>query len=194
MAIEIERKFLVKNDAFKALADASKRMKQGYLSEGNQRSVRVRISGSDEAYLSVKSSNDGISRLEFEYSIPLDDAECMLNDIALKPFIDKTRYFLKKGPHTWEIDEFYGDNQGLIVAEIELGNENEAFDKPDWLGPEVSHQPEYYNTNISNQQWRKIYPEKLLLKFGGTVDQENRFSSANLNPDEYTDFDCKDGC
>ncbi len=148
MGIEIERKFLVLNNDWKSFCDASKVMKQGYLSRGSERSIRVRISGDDQAFINIKSSRDGISRLEFEYAIPVADAEVLLNEVSLKPFIDKTRYYIKQGKHTWEIDVFRGDNAGLVVAEIELESVDEVFDKPDWLGVEVSDDSRYYNMNL----------------------------------------------
>ena len=155
MGIEIERKFLVVDDSWRAQADSSKRMQQAYLSKGAERSIRVRISD-NEAYLNIKSSRDGIRRLEYEYAIPVEEAVELIDQVALKPSIDKTRYYIRQGKHTWEIDEFYGDNAGLVIAEIELDDESEHFDKPDWLGAEVSSDPRYYNMNLISHpfsQW-----------------------------------------
>jgi len=148
MAIEIERKFLVTDNSWKQQAHALFRMKQGYLSQGGERSVRIRTNANGKAYLNIKSSTTGIRRLEYEYEIPLTDAEEILANIALKPVIDKTRYLVKIGGHTWEVDEFYGDNQGLVVAEIELSDEDESFERPAWLGKEVSADNRYYNMNL----------------------------------------------
>lgn len=155
MATEIERKFLLLSDAWREEVAEQKPMRQGYLSREENSAIRVRISG-DHAQLNVKSTRDGISRLEFEYSIPLSDAEEILDRIAHRPLIEKTRHLVRRGNHTWEIDEFYGDNAGLIVAEIELQSADEAFDRPDWLGEEVSTDPRYYNSNLSKvpySQW-----------------------------------------
>ena len=155
MGIEIERKFLVVDDSWRAQAGSSKRMQQAYLSKGAERSIRVRISD-NEAYLNIKSSRDGIRRLEYEYAIPVEEAVELIDQVALKPSIDKTRYYIRQGKHTWEIDEFYGDNAGLVIAEIELDDESEHFDKPDWLGAEVSSDPRYYNMNLISHpfsQW-----------------------------------------
>jgi adenylate cyclase len=148
MASEIERKFLLRSDAWRDEVRDSVRLVQGYLARGPRSAVRVRIKG-DTAELNVKHTLDGIERLEFEYSIPLDDAREMLDRVALRPLIDKTRHHVEYGGHLWEIDEFYGDNAGLVVAEIELESAGEAFDRPDWLGEEVSHDPRYYNSNLS---------------------------------------------
>jgi adenylate cyclase len=117
--------------------------------------IRVRIKG-ESAEINIKHTRDGISRLEYEYEIPLDDAQEILDQVALKPLIDKTRHHVVHGKHLWEIDEFYGDNAGLLVAEIELDSADEAFERPAWLGEEVSLDQRYYNSNLSKQpytQW-----------------------------------------
>lgn len=189
MAIEIEKKFLVKNLDWKAHAHAASRLKQGYLSEGTTRSVRVRTKGDKQAFINIKSSTTGISRLEFEYEIPVDEAEIILRDIAITPVIDKTRYLVTVDRHLWEVDEFHGENEGLIVAEVELSDVNEAFTVPEWAGDEVSDNPDYYNMNIMNQNWRKSYPENLLKLFTAEDSKTGKH-----NPDEFTDLECRDGC
>jgi adenylate cyclase len=149
MATEIERKFLLANDDWRAQADAGTQMRQGYLSSGpanseQKASVRVRIVG-EHANLNIKSATLGVTRQEYEYPIPLSDANELLNSLADGPLIEKTRYHVGHGKHTWEIDVFAGDNQGLVVAEIELGSEDEQFERPTWVGEEVSDDPRYYN-------------------------------------------------
>lgn len=154
MAIEIERKFLLRGDAWRAMAHDRLRIAQAYLnsaealSAGLERcSVRVRISG-DSANLNIKSRELGPSRQEFEYPIPLADAESLLA-LACEGRIDKIRHLVQVGAHLWEIDEFAGDNAGLIVAEIELSHEHEVFEKPDWIGAEVTEQRRYFNLALS---------------------------------------------
>ena len=144
MATEIERKFLLKDSSWKNLADDGTHYSQGYLVGSNAASVRVRIQG-ERAFLNIKSATIDITRQEFEYEIPLVEATEMLGTLCEKPLIDKIRYVLKNENHVWEIDVFSGDNEGLIVAEIELRDKNESFEKPDWLGEEVSDDACYYN-------------------------------------------------
>lgn len=155
MGTEIERKFLLGSDAWRDEVSSSQRLVQGYLSRGDSTAVRVRIKG-ERGELNVKHTLDGIHRLEYEYEIPLDDARALLERVALRPLIDKIRYLVERGGHVWEIDEFHGDNAGLIVAEIELGSADEAFERPEWLGREVSDDQRYYNSNLSKlpySQW-----------------------------------------
>lgn len=149
MAVEIERKFLVQSDAFKTKAFNSYYIKQGFLNSHAERTVRVRIK-KDKGFLTVKgkSSSDGLSRFEWEKDIAVDEAESLLK-LCEKGIIDKTRYEVKAGSHIFEIDEFYGENEGLIIAEVELNSENESFEKPDWLGEEVTGDIRYYNSNLS---------------------------------------------
>ena len=144
MALEIERKFLVKNDRWKALADAGTRFSQGYLCDSGPGSVRVRVEG-DRANINIKSATIAMQRHEFEYEIPLPEAEEMLSGLCIRPIIEKTRFLIPAGTHTWEIDVFEGDNAGLVVAEIELAHAGEHFEKPDWLGEEVTEDTRYYN-------------------------------------------------
>jgi adenylate cyclase len=144
MGIEIERKFLVVGSEWRSEAIASKPMKQGYLGGLGRASVRVRTT-EDAGYLNIKSAELGISRREYEYAIPLAEAEEMLEGLAEGAVIDKTRYIVPVGDHTWEIDVFAGANAGLVVAEVELATPDEDFERPAWLGKEVSDDPRYYN-------------------------------------------------
>ena len=150
LAREIERKFLVKNDAWRRHAAVPVRMRQGYLNKNGPGSIRVRVAG-DQAALNIKSATLGVSRAEFEYAIPLSDAQYILDSLCLKPLIEKTRYKIEDAGHLWEIDVFEGDNAGLVVAEIELETLEEAFHVPDWAGAEVSHDPRYYNVCLVSQ-------------------------------------------
>ncbi len=153
MAQEIERKFLLLNDQWRKQAKRHDYYRQGYLNDATQCSIRVRIANND-AYLNIKSATLGIQRSEYEYKIPMRDANDMLSSFSLGPIIEKTRYFVDIGKHTWEIDVFEGDNKGLIVAEIELAHEDEVFEKPSWLGQEVSHEPRYYNVCLSKHPYK----------------------------------------
>ncbi len=146
MAQEIERKFLVRPGAWTP-RDAGTQFTQGYVPTEEGRVVRVRMEGR-EAKLTVKGSTTGISRLEFEYSIPLADAEVMLDQLCGHPLIDKHRYLERHGDHTWEIDVFHGDNEGLVVAEVELAAEADQPVYPAWLGDEVTDDPRYSNSNL----------------------------------------------
>ena len=146
MGKEIERKFLVKGEAWKSLA-TGRRYRQGYLNSAKERTVRVRTID-NRAFLTVKGPNTGITRSEFEYEIPLEDARAMLDTLAERPLIEKTRYKIASSGHVWEVDEFEGENQGLVVAEIELSTEGESFEKPEWIGEEVSDDPRYYNSSL----------------------------------------------
>ena len=150
---EIERKFLVTSDAYRAEAFNKTRIIQGFLNTHKERTVRVRLKG-DVGFLTVKgkSSKDGLSRFEWEKEISKNDAESLLR-LCEKGVIDKTRYEVKVGNHIFEIDEFYNDNDGLVVAEIELENESEDFIKPDWLGEEVTGQVKYYNSQLSKKAY-----------------------------------------
>ena len=156
MALEIERKFLVQDDSYKAAAFKSVRMIQGYISSSPGRTVRVRIAdGQGSLTIKGASSASGAARYEWEKEIPEDEARALL-EIAEPGVIDKTRYLIANsdGVHTWEVDEFYGENAGLVVAEIELGFEEEPFDRPAWLGPEVTGDPRYYNSHLTKNPYR----------------------------------------
>ena len=147
MAKEIERKFLVTSDAWRAEA-TGKLYCQGYLATAVRgQSVRVRIVGA-HGYLTIKGPATGLSRAEFEYPIPMADAREMLTTLCRQPLIEKIRYRLPIGPVTWEIDEFKGENAGLIVAEVEVVSEEQTVDLPDWIGEEVSGDPKYYNASL----------------------------------------------
>lgn len=148
MPQEIERKFLVLNNQFKSEAGRSFVIKQGYLSANPERSVRVRIKG-ESGFLTIKGATyaSGISRYEWEKEIPFAEAEALLK-ICEPGMIDKIRYEVRFGGHTFEVDEFRGDNQGLVVAELELTSEDEPFAKPAWLGREVSGEAKYYNSML----------------------------------------------
>ncbi len=145
MATEIERKFLVKDESWRSCADSGQVIRQGYLAGSERGSVRVRISG-DRASLNIKSATLGIRRLEFDYPVPLHDAEQLLEQLCEKPLIEKIRYRVPFGDHEWEVDVFGGPNEGLVLAEIELSDESDSFLLPGWVGKEVSHDPRYYNT------------------------------------------------
>jgi adenylate cyclase len=148
MPLEIERKFLVLNDDFKGQAWKSTRIRQGYISTHPERNVRIRIKG-EKGYLTIKgpSNASGTTRYEWEKEIPAEEAIELLT-LCEPGTIDKTRYEVKSGSHNFEVDEFYGENQGLVVAEIELTFEAEAFDKPSWLGLEVTGDVRYYNSAL----------------------------------------------
>lgn len=154
MAHEIERKFLVKGD-FKKFSNKSTRIVQGYLSSVPERTVRVRIKG-DKGFLTIKGIGNisGASRYEWEREIPTNEAEELLK-ICEPGVIDKTRYLVKFGNHTFEVDEFYGENNGLVLAEIELADESEKFEKPEWLGDEVTGDTKYYNSMLMKNPFTK---------------------------------------
>jgi adenylate cyclase len=151
MAIEIEHKFLLANDDWRPLVQRSVVYRQGYLSSQANTSIRVRISD-EKAWLNIKSATIGTHRHEYEYEIPLADADEIITDLCKQPLIEKTRHFVTDDGKVWEIDEFSGGNQGLIVAEIELSEIGEAFTRPPWLGAEVTDDLRYYNNNLA------VYP------------------------------------
>jgi adenylate cyclase len=144
MAFEIERKFLVTNYLWRNTPGVY--FCQGYLSRAKERTVRVRVAG-ERGFLTIKGSNKGATRAEYDYGIPADDARELLG-LCDGPLIEKNRRALEYEGHMWEIDEFLGENAGLIVAEIELDSEDESFIKPDWVGEEVTHDARYYNSNL----------------------------------------------
>lgn len=155
MSQEIERKFLVCDDSYKSMAYGKKRIKQGYICSERGRTVRVRIQN-EEGYLTIKGPSDaaGMSRYEWEHALSLQEAEELMK-LCEPGMIDKTRYLVRCGTHVFEVDEFYGDNQGLVVAEVELGSEDEAFDRPSFLGEEVTGQVKYYNSFLMKFPYRK---------------------------------------
>ena len=159
MAIEIERKFLVRDDRWRAAADGGTRLRQGYLNrvsgpEAARGSVRVRTDGA-RAFINIKSATLGIRRQEYEYAIPPADAEAMLAGLCVGAVVEKTRYHVTVGAHRWEIDVFAGENAGLTVAEIELQDEVETFERPAWLGEEVSGDPRYYNVCLADHPYTR---------------------------------------
>lgn len=152
MALEIERKFLVKSDAWRTQASSRELLRQGYLQSDVAASIRVRTAG-ENAWLNIKAKRSGMTRLEFEYPIPRQDADEILDELCKGPRVEKYRHEIRLGAHTWEVDEFLGDNQGLVVAEIELSDESESFERPDWLGDEVTHDERYYNFNLAQRPY-----------------------------------------
>jgi len=146
MGVEIERKFLLAGDAWRSLGEPVL-LRQGYLSSTRERVVRVRIEGG-QAVLTIKGANVGAARGEWEYPLPLADAAELLDGLCEQPLIEKYRRRIAHAGMVWEVDEFLGANAGLVVAEIELESEDQAFDKPDWVGEEVSDDARYYNANL----------------------------------------------
>jgi len=154
MGIEIERKFLLKDDAWRDGAQSAY-YRQGYIFAEKKGVVRVRTVD-QQGFITIKSAPVGLKRQEYEYEIPLADANSMLETLCENFIIEKKRYKVKYGSHIWEIDEFEGHNRGLLLAEIELSDENESFKRPSWIGKEVSGDPKYHNSNLSKQpfdQW-----------------------------------------
>ena len=152
MGTEIERKFLVASGDWHDVAVNSSEIRQGFLNTDPERTVRVRLTDGD-AELTIKGITVGAQRAEYEYPIPPADAAEMLDGLCQHALIEKTRYRVPHAGHTWEVDVFYGANAGLVVAEIELGSVDEAFERPDWLGVEVTGDPRYYNANLTNHPW-----------------------------------------
>ncbi|NER14321.1 CYTH domain-containing protein [Leptobacterium flavescens] len=153
--IEIERKFLIKSDAYKKECPAGIRIQQGFLSTDPLRTVRIRLKG-DKGFITVKGKSNisGTSRFEWEREIPKNEAEQLLK-LCLPGMIDKIRYEVKTGNFVFEVDEFLGENKGLVIAEIELSSEEEDFPRPDWLGEEVTGQTKYYNSQLSKLPFGK---------------------------------------
>ena len=154
MAQEIERKFLV-TGKFKHLADSAERIIQGYLCSLPERTVRIRVMDK-KGFITVKGplNKTGVSRFEWEKEIPVSEALSLVK-LCEPGTIDKTRFLVKSGRHTFEVDEFYGENEGLVMAEIELSHENEEYERPSWLGEEVTGDPRYYNSNLRSNPFRK---------------------------------------
>mgnify|MGYP001245831743 CR=1 FL=1 len=153
MSKEIERKFLVKGDYWRSLAKGTT-YRQGYLNSAKERTVRIRTID-DKAFLTIKGLTVGATRNEYEYEIPLADCNAMLDALAEKPIIEKKRLKVQCEGLIWEIDEFFGDNTGLIVAEVELKSEDQAFKKPEWVGDEVTGDPRYFNSNLIKHPYTK---------------------------------------
>jgi len=153
MGTEIERKFLVQDNAWRSLA-AGVKYRQGYLNSAKERTVRVRTID-DKGFLTIKGITTGATRVEYEYEIPAADANAMLNDLCEKPLIEKSRYKIDFKGLFWEVDEFFGENQGLIVAEVELASEDQKFEIPAWIGEEVTGDSKYLNSNLINNPYLK---------------------------------------
>jgi len=153
MAKEIEKKFLVKNDQWRELAEGTI-YRQGYLSTEKERVVRVRTIG-NTGYLTIKGITVGASRLEYEYEISVSDSNEMLDQLCLKPLIEKKRFKIEYAGLIWEIDEYFGDNQGLIIAEVELENEDQKISLPSWIGKEVTSDPRYFNSNLTQHPYTR---------------------------------------
>jgi adenylate cyclase len=161
MAVEIERKFLVRGNAWRSQVHATRTLAQGYLG-GDRCSVRVRVDGTD-AHLNIKSKVRGSSRLEFEYAIPLADARVMMADLTGAE-VTKTRHLVQHGAHLWEVDEFAGANLGLIVAEVELSSADEAFQRPSWLGREVTDEERFYNAALVHSPFRDWHDRTAIVE------------------------------
>ena len=152
MALEIERKFLVTGNDWRKGQGTMYR--QGYLNSDKNRNVRVRVIG-DRGYLTIKGISKGATRVEYEYEIPKAEADAMLYDLCHKPIIEKKRYKIDFKGFLWEVDEFFGVNQGLVIAELELESEDQVFTKPEWIGEEVTGDPKYFNANLIHCPYRK---------------------------------------
>jgi CYTH domain-containing protein len=152
MGKEIERKYLVKSNEWKNLAKGTS-YRQGYLSTVKERTVRVRTID-EKGFLTIKGITVGASRAEYEYEIPAKDADAMLSNLCEKPLIEKNRYKIGHAGMTWEVDEFFGDNDGLIVAEVELAAEDQKIELPSWIGEEVTSDPRYFNSNLTKNPYK----------------------------------------
>lgn len=159
MGVEIERKFLVTDERWRASVAGTVRYQQGYLSRSPTSAIRVRTDG-ERAYLNIKSTTDGITRLEYEYPIPPLDAEELLARLALRPLIVKTRHYVDFAGRRWEIDVFEAENDGLVVAEVELEAADAEVVLPPWVGLEVSADPRYYNASLSERPYREWGPSR----------------------------------
>jgi adenylate cyclase len=149
MGVEVERKFMVRDDSWRADVTSATRIVQGYVARTSTATVRVRVRG-DRGYITIKGVSIGIARSEFEYEIPLADALEMLDELAQGPVIDKVRHLVPVGAHVWEVDVFAGENAPLVMAEVELANADEAFVRPGWAGADVSDDPRYFNVNLAS--------------------------------------------
>lgn len=159
MGREIERKFLVRNDGWRALAENGVQYRQGYLSTDPERSVRVRTAG-DRAFITIKGKSSGAARDEFEYSIPAADARELLERLCVHPLIEKTRHIVRHAGLKWEIDEFAGANRGLIMAEVELKDADQEIAKPEWIGDEVTGDARYYNLRLVSSPYSEWGSER----------------------------------
>lgn len=157
MPVEIERKFLVSSDDWRREARSSARLVQGYVANTERCSVRLRVAG-EQAWLSLKGVQPGTTRLEFEYPVPVQDAVEILERLCDGTRIEKWRHLVEAGAHCFEVDEFLGDNAGLVVAEVELGAADEFFVRPPWLGVEVTHEARYYNVMLAREPFSTWTP------------------------------------
>lgn len=153
MGIEIERKFLTRSDHWRAQSERSVALRQGYLASGPEANVRVRLAVGDAAWITIKGRSQGISRAEFEYPIPPEDARQLLDHHCAGRLIEKTRHWVPVGDHTWEVDVFSGANTGLVLAEVELTHPDEDVVMPDWAGAEVSDDPRYFNAYLAEHPY-----------------------------------------
>jgi len=154
MPIEIERKYLLRNDDWRLNANQGAQYKQGYITGSELASVRIRTEG-EHAFINIKSATLGVTRQEYEYPVPWGEALEILSSLCAKPLIKKTRYIVRDNGNEWEVDVFGGENEGLIVAEIELQSEEQSFELPGWCGREVSDDPRYYNVNLAKHPYSK---------------------------------------
>jgi len=152
MGTEIEKKFLVRDNSFRSLAQGT-RYRQGYLNSAKERVVRVRTID-DKGFLTIKGITTGATRAEYEYEIPVKEAEAMLDELCEQPLIEKNRYKIAYRGFIWEVDEFFGENQGLIFAEVELESEDQSYDKPEWITDEVTGDPKYFNSNLIQNPYK----------------------------------------
>jgi adenylate cyclase len=153
MGIEIERKFLLASDDWRAAVRGRTLLRQGYLANNDRCSVRVRVAGGDAGWLCVKAMTPGLARAEYEYPLPLAEAQAMLDALCSRPLIEKWRHLVPWQGHDWEIDEFLGDNAGLVVAEVELERVDEVPQMPPWIGREVTHDVRFYNFSLVDLPW-----------------------------------------
>ena len=158
MGVEIERKFLINSTEWRKRVSKATELKQGYLNSHSERTVRIRTNG-EIGKITIKGKTEGFTRKEYEYEIPVQDAEDLLK-LCEEPIIEKIRHIVVHKNKTWEVDEFDGLNQGLVVAEIELENENEIVELPDWIGEEVTDEPRYYNSNLASKPYSEWSREK----------------------------------
>lgn len=154
MPVEIERKFLVRGDAWRSRAESSKEIRQGYLCLDPDRTVRARLSG-EKGTLTIKGRSRGAVRAEYEYAIPADEARELLDRLCLPPLIEKTRHLVRADGLLWEVDVFSGENAGLVVAEVELDDAAQEVPLPDWVGDEVTDDPRYLNANLVAKPWSR---------------------------------------
>jgi adenylate cyclase len=157
MGIEVERKFLVSDESWRAEVTSSTRIVQGYIAQTSTATVRVRVKG-DRGFLTIKGVSVGVARSEYEYEVPVADALAMLDELAQGPVIDKVRHLVPVGAHIWEVDVFAGENAPLVMAEVELANADEAYVRPGWAGPEVSDDDRYFNVNLARTPYSTWAP------------------------------------